>query len=603
MDKRTIIGIVLIVIITLLMPFYQRWIRGDREIPSPPRQIISDSILTQPEVDIPEEEKISNQDLTPKKIEQENPDFSEQNSMTDIREAPVVKTVEIEHDFLRMVFSSEKGGNPILWELKNYKHHSEGMVNLIKNNFVEMNFLNVNGKIIDLSQFNFYSDDEFGNKIQFSEQQDFIDLNYYLPIADGKITKTIRVFNNRYDFAAKIIFENLQGYIINRKYSIGWQNGLPPTEINIRDDNSYARAFAYMAEELENLDASDKDYKQEEYNGRIEWVAIRTKYFLIALFLPNPDQTIGASLGGVQTVGDLETTKLYNVSIDKQLNPAPSFSDSFRVYLGPLDYYELKKYNIDLQKLVMNKDWYERLFRPISLLIIPAFKFLYRFIPNYGLVIIVFSILVKLLLHPLTKKSYQSMSEMQYLQPKMTEIRDKYKNDPQRLNKEMMKLYKEHGVNPMGGCLPMLLQMPLLFSLFIVFRSTIQLRGKPFGLWINDLSAPDILHLGFTLPIIGNNIHVLPILMGITMIWQSKMSITDPKQKMMSYFMPLFMIFIFYSLPSGLNLYYAIFNVLSMLQTRQIKKKMHPNGEKIEAKASGHQNSPVQKIKSKKKKS
>jgi YidC/Oxa1 family membrane protein insertase len=125
----------------------------------------------------------------------------------------------------------------------------------------------------------------------------------------------------------------------------------------------------------------------------------------------------------------------------------------------------------------------------------------------------------------------------------------------------------------------MLLQMPVLISLFNVFRSTIQLRNQPFILWITDLSAPDALYLGFELPFIGDNIHILPIFMGITMIWQSKMTMTDPKQKLMMYFMPVFLIFIFYSLPSGLNLYYAIFNVLSMVQTRMIKKKMHPNGE------------------------
>jgi YidC/Oxa1 family membrane protein insertase len=123
----------------------------------------------------------------------------------------------------------------------------------------------------------------------------------------------------------------------------------------------------------------------------------------------------------------------------------------------------------------------------------------------------------------------------------------------------------------------MLLQMPLLFALFIVFRSTIQLRGQPFILWITDLSRPDTLHLGMNLPFLGESIHVLPILMALTMIWQSKMTVTDPKQKFMVYFMPLFMVFIFYSLPSGLNLYYSVFNVLSMFQTRMIKKKMHPD--------------------------
>jgi len=201
-------------------------------------------------------------------------------------------------------------------------------------------------------------------------------------------------------------------------------------------------------------------------------------------------------------------------------------------------------------------------------------------------VIIVFSILVKLILHPLTKKSYQSMSEMQYVQPQMSELREKYKGDPHRLNKEMMRLYKEHKINPLGGCLPTLLQMPLLFALFIVFRSTIQLRGEPFILWITDLSLPDtLLTFDFSIPILEwNSLHVLPFLMGATSIWQSKMTMTDPKQKMMIYFMPIFLIFIFYSFPSGLNLYYAIFNVLSMVQTRMIKKKMHPdNGAEKEA--------------------
>jgi YidC/Oxa1 family membrane protein insertase len=169
-------------------------------------------------------------------------------------------------------------------------------------------------------------------------------------------------------------------------------------------------------------------------------------------------------------------------------------------------------------------------------------------------VIIIFSILIKIILHPLTKKSYQSMSEMQYVQPEMTQLREKYKNDPQRLNKEMMKLYKEHGINPLGGCLPTLLQMPLLFALFNVFRSTIQLRGEPFILWMTDLSLPDTLFtLNFSIPFLGNSVHVLPFLMGATMIWQSKMTMTDPKQKAMIYLMPVFMIFIFYSLPSGLQ--------------------------------------------------
>lgn len=605
MDKKTIIGIVLIVIVTLLMPFYQKWINGDQEALQKQKQAVVDSAKITHPVQKPVAEQKVVQRSEPRVAEQKpvtSPADSSASKIV-IEEAPEEKTIEIENDYLRVVFSSERGANPTRWELKPYQFHTGGNVNLIKDNFLEINFLNVDGKKVDLSKYNFFSDPNNESKIQFAENEDYKDIRFYLPLNSGKIVKTIRFYKNRYDIGLFLTFENLQNYVINRRYNIGWRNGLPPTEININDDNRYAKVFSYMADELEHVGASDKSYEQNDFNGRVDWVAVRTKYFLSAIIPGDPSHTNGATLGGIELKDSLNTRKIFDASIDETFDPSQTFTDSFTVYLGPLDYYILKKYDVNLQKLVMNKDWYERLFRPISLLIIPAFKFLYRFIPNYGLVILIFSILIKILLHPLTKKSYQSMSEMQFLQPKMTELREKYKNEPQRLNKEMMKLYKEHGVNPMGGCLPMLLQMPLLFSLFIVFRSTIQLRGKPFVLWMNDLSAPDVLHLGVNLPFLGDNIHVLPILMGVTMIWQSKMSITDPKQKMMSYFMPLFMIFIFYSLPSGLNLYYAVFNILSMLQTKQIKNKMHPGDEPKEIKEAPARKPKVQASKGRKKKS
>ena len=162
------------------------------------------------------------------------------------------------------------------------------------------------------------------------------------------------------------------------------------------------------------------------------------------------------------------------------------------------------------------------------------------------------------------------MKAMQSLQPKMKAIKEKYKSDPQRMNKETMKLYKANGVNPMGGCLPMILQMPVLFSLFNLFRTTIMLRQASF-LMIPDLSAPD--------GIIGGTIHVVPILMGATMIIQQKLTVQDPKQKAMAYMMPVFFSFMFYKFSSGLNLYYLIFNLLTIAQEVLIKKKKEPEAE------------------------
>jgi YidC/Oxa1 family membrane protein insertase len=246
--------------------------------------------------------------------------------------------------------------------------------------------------------------------------------------------------------------------------------------------------------------------------------------------------------------------------------------------MGPLEYSVLSDYNNNLDDLVMNHGWYEKTFRPISLLLLRVLKFFHLFIPNYGIVIILFSVLIKILVYPLTKKSYKSMKEMSRVQPLLAELKEKYKSDPQRMNKETMKLYKEHGINPMGGCLPMLLQLPLLGALFIIFRSTIQLRGASFipG-WIDDLSSADtIFTLPFSLPMYGDTFNILPILMAVTMIFQSKMTMQDPKQKAMVYLMPVFMLLIFNQFPSGLNLYYTMFNLLTIIQQKFIDTDKKP---------------------------
>ena len=174
------------------------------------------------------------------------------------------------------------------------------------------------------------------------------------------------------------------------------------------------------------------------------------------------------------------------------------------------------------------------------------------------------------------------MQRMQTLQPRMTELKEKYGKDPQRMNKETMKLYKESGVNPLSGCLPTLLQMPLLWAIFIVFRNTIELRDAAFIWWIKDLSAPDtIFQLPFTIPFYGDLVNILPIFMGVTMFIQQKMTMKDPKQKAMVYFMPIFLTLIFNSFPSGLNLYYALFNLFSIIQQKWTPKK-DPQEELVE---------------------
>ena len=221
----------------------------------------------------------------------------------------------------------------------------------------------------------------------------------------------------------------------------------------------------------------------------------------------------------------------------------------------------------------MNLGWAP--IRPLGRLITWSLTKMFRIIPNYGFVIILFAIIVKILLNPLTKKSFQSTRRMQDLQPKIQELKEKHKNDPKKLNTAQGELFKSEGVNPLGGCLPMLLQMPILIAFFTIFRSTIEFRGAPFFGWITDLSVPDTLAT-----IAGFPINVLPFLMGATMFLQQKLMASPSggaQQKMMMYFMNVFFLFIFYSFPSGLNLYYSVFNILSIVQQKYLTPSSKKN--------------------------
>jgi YidC/Oxa1 family membrane protein insertase len=360
-------------------------------------------------------------------------------------------------------------------------------------------------------------------------------------------------------------------------YDYQWNNGIPLVEENKEDEISYNGSNVYMGEELEYIDADDEDIKFDS-NGNIDWTSVRNKYFSIYLKAKNVNKTEGVLVESpAKKESDIIEKNYFNNTIIFENSRLNQYQDSLTVYLGPLDYGILKYYECEFQELVMNRNWYEKFTRPIALVMIPIFSFLYKYIGNYGFVIIVFSILLKLLLYPLTKKSYQSMKEMALLQPIIGELREKYKDNPQKMNKELMGIYKKHGVNPMGGCLPNLLQMPILFAMFSLFRSTIQLRGQEFIFWIKDLSAPDVIPLGFSLPYIGDTFHLLPILSSVTMIFQSKQTTTDPKNKALVYMMPVMMLVFLYSFPSGLHLYYFVFNIFSFLQQKMIKEPVPLN--------------------------
>ena len=242
---------------------------------------------------------------------------------------------------------------------------------------------------------------------------------------------------------------------------------------------------------------------------------------------------------------------------------------AYTLYMGPKQLTVLQSVGHELSKAI-NYGWFDIIAKPMLWLL----NFFYSFSKNYGIAIILLTILIKGAFWPITQKGMQSMKNMQKLQPKIAKLREKFKDDPAKMNQEMMGLYKTYKINPIGGCLPMIIQIPFFFALYKVLMAAIELRHAPFMLWINDLSAPDRLWVGFDIPYL-HGLPVLTLLMGASMFLQQKMTPTtaDPTQARVMQFLPIIFTFMFLNFASGLVLYWLVNNLLSILQQQLINRK------------------------------
>ena len=417
--------------------------------------------------------------------------------------------------------------------------------------------------------------------LNYSNRQDTIfldsgtiELKYSLNNNDGLalINKIVSFSANKY--INEHYYEiNDEAFEYSNNLELLWYGGLRPSEEKEDEDIAYGSGIISQAGETEDIQAKDseKNIAREVFKGQTDWVAIRTKYFMSAIIAKDPGKYATLSEHN-ESFGNRKHTPLYSASIGYPLNVSTISSS---IYLGPLDVDYLSQTDVSLDA---SMNWGFAPIRPISKGVLWVLKFMHNKLNlNYGLVLLLFAVLVRLITGPLTKKSYESSQNMQKIQPEIKKIQAKYKGDPQRLNKETMALYKLHKVNPLGGCLPIMLQMPLLWALFMVFRTTIEFRGAPFMLWISDLSKPDVvLTLPFSIPIYGDGVAILPLVMGATLLLTMRMSSAtmDKSQKPVMYFMNGFFILLFNTFPSGLNLYYTAYNMLSFFQQRSIKNKL-----------------------------
>jgi len=316
--------------------------------------------------------------------------------------------------------------------------------------------------------------------------------------------------------------------------------------------------FSYFINnEIEKKNLSDIE-EEIIIEGKVAWTAVEEKYFTSALvpLSENPAQ-VRASKKNEDTV----TYKLLYPFIS--LNPGEEKTYSFFLYIGPKDIDILSSQNALLEKTI-DFGWFDIIAKPLLL----SLKFFYKYIGNYGLAIILITIIIKILFWPLANKSFKSMKGMQNIQPEIAKLKEQYKDNKEEFAKQQMALYKQYNVNPLGGCLPMLLQIPVFISLYRVLADSIELRHADFiTFWINDLSAKD-------------PTYIAPLLMGASMFLQQKMtpSTADPTQAKMMMFMPLIFTVMFLSFPSGLVIYWLLNNVLSIAQQLYINKKSNVPG-------------------------
>jgi len=558
-DRNTLFAFLLIAVILILMPYYQEFFG------LVPPVAVEDSLSARSalnDVSGSAEPSPTLSSVVPSSLSFDSDAGTAADTLAE-------KRLVIENDLFFMTLSNRGGGTLEAYIFKEYKIR-DGHRNILlpsdKGNlgieYLDRNneTVSLNDRVFSSAFFDSYSD---GDTVRV---QNTLSLTFDLQLTESsRVRKSFQFLRDSYAVEMELLLDGFQYMMPDNQYSLFWDSGIALTEERAKDDLAYSYVYSRVGDEIIDLHLKDKP-EELSMSGDVNWVSVRSKYFA-AILIPRTEPGKSVDMSGHLLADE---SRDQNAVLNMTNRNGLSQLDRFTFMITPLSDEYLESFGIGLEK-IMNWGWV--IIRPISFAILYTMKFLHSFIPNYGLVLLILTFIIKILLYPLTHKSYESMKRMSEIQPLMKEVQEKYKKNPEQMNKEVMALYKKHNVNPLGGCLPMLLQMPLLYGLFIVFRTTIELRNEPFFWWIRDLSAPDVIYtLPFSLPLYGDTVAILPVFMGLTMIFQQKLStasaVQNEQQKILMYVMPVFLILIFNQFPSGLNLYYGLFNLLTILQQK-----------------------------------
>jgi len=477
----------------------------------------------------------------------------------------------LENEKLKLTFTN-KGGKILSVEIKNEKTYKGQPVVLYDGNANKFGLnLNIGGKIVSTNDLYFTSAKTSGTS-----------LTMRATYGEGKYIEFFYDLKpNSNNVAFNINLNGLNQVIQSNNISLNWEATLLEQEKSLKNEQRYsAPYYKYVDNTPDHLNIA-KDVKEDLTKGKVEWIAFK-QHFFSGVLIPKD----GFEKGNLEVKVSTEPgeVKWYGANMILPFNQLAAQSYAMEFYFGNNKFSELKKQGHEIEKLVEMGYWPLKYIN--RFVVLPVFNFLEGFGWNYGLIILVLTIMLKLVLSPLTYKSYVSMAKMRILKPEMDEIKAKVGEDnPTLLQQEYLKLYKQVGVNPLGGCLPMLLQLPIVMAFFFFFPNLFELRGQSF-LWMHDLSTyDDFIEFGFHLPFIGDHLSLMCILMTISTLiytyFNNQISGATGQMKYIGYIMPIIFLGVLNDYPSGLNYYYFLANMLTFGQQFLIKKMV--NDEKIHA--------------------
>ena len=547
MDRKTLTGFILIGAILLLWPSYLE--------------------LVSPSKEKPENKSLPDTSLVEKYTQAPNSSYSETKNTLDQES----RSFTIDGGSYVAKINNSAGGSFLSFDLKKHLKRGESSLDLIDNinkNNLLVSFINQSGEVVVLkNNWSVVS----GVSTALSEASNKAKIIFKTDYMGRAVTKELTFYHNSYEVDVSVGLREIKDLTLDEKYMLSWSGGLPEHEGS--QDGMFMEGLVSQAGSIESFrvgsasffgSSNTKNISEEnkKYVGQADFAGYRTKYFGV-FFVPQKSDVVEIAKYPTELRAGVDINITQDINLEKN-----------KLYLGPLDYSSIESLNVGLEEKILGWQWLSS----VSWLVYSVMIFLFSLIPNYGVVVVLFAILIKLVTYPLMAKQLRSSKKMQEISPIMNKIKTKYKNNPTLQQQKMAALFQEHKINPLAGCLPLLIQMPVLMSVFMVFRNTIEFRGESFFLWINDLSAADtLLYLG-EIPI-----NILPFLMSASMYYTMKLSSAnqpaggDPAQEatqqMMKYMFPGMMFFLFYSFPSGLNLYYLCFNVMQIAQQKIINNE------------------------------